>query len=128
MTWYAAGAPHCTALLPPPLHSQLTRLLETREKVPQAFGSVWARNGNFPRMCKVCFVRTINSFSSSEAHNTATQVQSPWMTERAVTASKRTTPRHQSALQLAEHSTFYNVLTTTTSTSIKAHIKALSLA
>ena len=76
----------------------------------------------------VWFVRTINSFSSSDAHNTATQVQSPWMTERAVTASKRTTPRHQSALQLAEHSTFYNVLTTTTSTSIKAHIEALSLA
>ena len=79
-------------------------------------------------MSTVWFVRTINSFSSSEAHNTATQVQSPWMTERAVTASKRTTPRHQSALHLAEHSTFYNVLTTTTSTTIKAHIKALSLA
>ena len=94
----------------------------------QALVPFWASNGKFLRKCTVWFVRTINSFSSSEAHNIGTHPQSPWMTERAVTASKRTTPRHQSALHLAEHSTFYNVLTTTTSTSIKAHIKALSLA
>jgi hypothetical protein len=79
-------------------------------------------------MFTVWFVRSINSFSSSEAHNIGTQIQPPWITERAVTASKRTTPHYQSALHLAEHSTFYNVLTTTTSTTTKAHIKALSLA